>query len=206
MKAYLQIMQVIGRESSIRAAIRRSRQKSRSRTAPSAAPLLRRALRRASSRRSSSATATRRSSAARASRKLSRISTRRSPRRLSARMRRTSMRSMPSCSSSTARKTSRTSARTPSSRLARSGKGRGRIARPPALPLPRRHQRQSPAGADDEHLERRRACDELGRHAGVHDHAGRRTVLPRGTALGDGGLPCAAGAAQEGRADDGCRR
>ena len=43
--------------------------------------------------------------------------------------------------------------------------------------------RPHPAGADDEHHQRRRACRQSGRHPGVHDHAGRRRERGRGRAL-----------------------
>ena len=54
--------------------------------------------------------------------------------------------------------------------------------RPAALPLCRRHLGAAPAGADDEHRQRRRACRQSDRLPGIHDHAGRRAELRRGAA------------------------
>ena len=49
-----------------------------------------------------------------------------------------------------------------------------------ALPLCRRHLGAAPAGADDEHRQRRRACRQSDRLPGIHDHAGRRaSTSPR---------------------------
>ncbi len=62
-------------------------------------------------------------------------------------------------------------------RVARGGQGRGRRARPAALPLRRRRQRPRAAGADDERAQRRRARRQQRRPPGVHDHAGRRGEL-----------------------------
>ncbi len=58
-----------------------------------------------------------------------------------------------------------------------------------ALPLPRRHQRQAPAGADDERPQRRQARRQQRRFPGIHDHAARRAELPRSPAHGRRGLP-----------------
>ena len=59
-------------------------------------------------------------------------------------------------------------------RLAGGRQGGGRRARPAALPLCRRRHGARPAGADDEHHQRRRACRQPDRLPGIHDHAGRR--------------------------------
>ena len=48
-----------------------------------------------------------------------------------------------------------------------------------ALALCRRRLRAHPAGADDEHRQRRRPCRQPDRHPGIHDHAGRRAELYR---------------------------
>ncbi len=48
-----------------------------------------------------------------------------------------------------------------------------------ALPLRRRHRRARPAGADDEHPQRRRARRQSDRLPGIHDHAGRRAEFRR---------------------------
>ena len=48
-----------------------------------------------------------------------------------------------------------------------------------ALPLCRRHRGAPPAGADDEHRQRRRACRQSDRLPGIHDHAGRRADASR---------------------------
>ena len=61
--------------------------------------------------------------------------------------------------------------------------------RPAPLPLPGRRQRARPAGAHDEHPQRRQACGQQHRLPGVHGHAGGRGQLPRGAALGFGNLP-----------------
>ena len=58
-----------------------------------------------------------------------------------------------------------------------------------ALPLRRRAQRARAPRADDERDQRWRARRQLHRHAGVHDHAGRRTELLRGAAVGHRDLP-----------------
>ncbi len=65
------------------------------------------------------------------------------------------------------------------------GQGRGGCARPAALSLCRRRLRACPAGADDEHHQRRRACRQSDRLPGIHDHAGgRATASP---------MPCRCG-------------
>ena len=51
--------------------------------------------------------------------------------------------------------------------------------RPAALSLCRRHRGAAPAGADDEHRQRRRARRQPDRLPGIHDHAGRRRELRR---------------------------
>ena len=51
---------------------------------------------------------------------------------------------------------------------------------------------RAPAGADDEHRQRRRARRQPDRLPGVHDHAGRRADLRRGAAHGRRDLPRAA--------------
>ncbi len=61
--------------------------------------------------------------------------------------------------------------------------GRGRRARPAALPLCRRSLGAAAAGADDEHPERRRPCRQSDRLPGIHGHAGRRRQPRRGGAL-----------------------
>jgi enolase len=58
-----------------------------------------------------------------------------------------------------------------------------------ALPLCRRHRGPCPAGADDEHRQRRRACRQPDRHPGIHDHAGRRRQHARRGAHGLRGVP-----------------
>ena len=63
----------------------------------------------------------------------------------------------------------------------------------PALPVRRRPQRPRAPRADDERDQRWRARRQLHRHAGVHDHARRRTELLRGPALGHRDLPRAQG-------------
>ena len=70
-------------------------------------------------------------------------------------------------------------------RLAGRGPRRGRIGRPAAVPLPRRAERARPAGADDEHPQRRRARRHRRRHPGVHDRPDRApTTSPRRCAWG----------------------
>ena len=54
-----------------------------------------------------------------------------------------------------------------------------KLGRPAALPLPRRHQRQRPARADDERPQRRQARRQHRRFPGIHDHAARAPTLPR---------------------------
>ena len=58
-------------------------------------------------------------------------------------------------------------------RLAGGGQGRRRFGRAAAVPLPGRTQRAHPAGADDEHPQRRRARRHRRRHPGVHGGADR---------------------------------
>ena len=69
--------------------------------------------------------------------------------------------------------------------------GGRRVVRAGAVPLRRRTERPRAPGADDEHHQRRRARRLLGRRPGVHDRADRGRVVPRGAALGRGGLPLA---------------
>ena len=58
-------------------------------------------------------------------------------------------------------------------------------ARPAALQVPRRAQRQGAARADDEHPQRRRAFRRADRFPGIHDHAqGRVVVSPKRSAAG----------------------
>jgi enolase len=64
------------------------------------------------------------------------------------------------------------------------GQGGGRGGRAAALSLPGRGRRPHPAGADDEHPQRRQARRGLDRLPGVHGHAGGRRHLRRGPALG----------------------
>ena len=59
-------------------------------------------------------------------------------------------------------------------RQPRHRQGRGAEPRHAALPLRRRRLGAHPAGADDEHHQRRRARRQPDRHPGIHDHAGRR--------------------------------
>ena len=56
-------------------------------------------------------------------------------------------------------------------RLARRRQAPPPRVRPAALPLCRRRRRPHPAGADDEHHQRRRPCRQPDRHPGIHDHA-----------------------------------
>ena len=65
----------------------------------------------------------------------------------------------------------------------------GRRVGPAPVPLLRRHGPHEPAGADDERHQRRRACQQQPRPAGVHDHPGGRAHLPRSAALRRRGLP-----------------
>ena len=58
-------------------------------------------------------------------------------------------------------------------RLARRGQGGGEESRPAALQLCRRHPGLAPAGADDEHHQRRRPRRQSDRHPGIHDPAGQ---------------------------------
>ena len=64
------------------------------------------------------------------------------------------------------------------------GKGRGGGSGPAALSLCRRRAGARPAGADDEHHQRRRPCRQSDRLPGIHDHAGRGRELRRGDPLG----------------------
>ncbi len=86
------------------------------------------------------------------------------------------------------------------------GKGRRRLRRPSAVPLPRRAERAHPPGAAHEHHQRRRARRHRPRHPGVHGAADRRRELRRGPALGHRGLPRAQGRAEEGRPEHRTRR
>ena len=52
-------------------------------------------------------------------------------------------------------------------------KAAAEFERAAALPLSRRAARPRPAGADDEHHQRRRPRRQPDRHPGIHDHAGR---------------------------------
>ena len=70
---------------------------------------------------------------------------------------------------------------------------------PAAVPLCRRHLGPCPAGADDEHHQRRRTCRQPDRHPGIHDHAGGGRQHPRGGADGVGSVPHA----EEGTAERG---
>ena len=76
-----------------------------------------------------------------------------------------------------------------SRRVARHRQGRRARPRPAALSLSRRRGCDAAAGADDEHLERRRACRQSDRLPGIHDRAGRRAEFRRGAAHGRGSLP-----------------
>ena len=69
--------------------------------------------------------------------------------------------------------------------------------RPAALSLCRRRLGAAPAGADDEHHQRRRACRQPDRLPGIHDHAGRRADLRRGAAHGRRGVSDAQEALQD---------
>ena len=61
-------------------------------------------------------------------------------------------------------------------RLAGRRQGGRRFGRAAAVPLPRRAQRAHPAGADDEHPQRRRPRRHRRRHPGVHGRADRRAA------------------------------
>ena len=74
-------------------------------------------------------------------------------------------------------------------RQPRRGQGGGGFHRPAALPLCRRHQCADPAGADDEHHQRRPARRQPDRHPGIHDHAGRRRDIRERGADGVGDIP-----------------
>ena len=67
--------------------------------------------------------------------------------------------------------------------------GRGELGRPAALQVRRRRLGPRPAGADDEHHQRRRPRRQSDRHPGIHDPAHRRADLRRGPAHGRGDLP-----------------
>ena len=71
------------------------------------------------------------------------------------------------------------------------GRGQGGRSRPEpaALSLPGRRLCAHPAGADDEHPQRRQACGQQHRLPGIHGHARGRADLCRGAALGRRDLP-----------------
>ena len=69
-------------------------------------------------------------------------------------------------------------------RLAGRRQRRGQRPRAAALPLPRRRGRARPAGADDEHPERRQARRQQRRPAGVHGHAGGRRLFAEALRMG----------------------
>ena len=62
------------------------------------------------------------------------------------------------------------------------------------------------AGADDEHHQWRRSRRQSDRLSGIHDPAGRRSVLPRSAAHGCRSVPHPQSGAQEGRPQYQCRR
>ena len=68
-------------------------------------------------------------------------------------------------------------------------KAAANAARPAALQVPRRPEREGAARADDEHHQRRRALGCADRFPGVHDHAEGRADLQRSPALRRGGVP-----------------
>ncbi len=76
-------------------------------------------------------------------------------------------------------------------------KAAARVGRAAAVPLRRRPERAHPAGADDEHRQRRRARRHRCRRPGVHGRPDRRADLQGGAALGRRGLPLAEVGAQE---------
>src|SRR5450631_4480415 len=82
----------------------------------------------------------------------------------------------------------------------------GKSMRTPTLSLPGRSGGERVAGADDEYLERRRACRQQRRFPGVHGDAGGSAVVFRGAALGRGSLPHAQGRAEKARLQHGGRR
>ena len=84
----------------------------------------------------------------------------------------------------------------------RGRQGGGGRARAAALPLCRRGRRQSAAGADDEHPQRRRPRRQRDRFPGIHGHAGRRADFRRGAALRRRDLPHAQERAARGGAID----
>ncbi len=67
-------------------------------------------------------------------------------------------------------------------------------------------QARDPAGADDEHHQRRRPCRQSDRLPGVHGAALGGTLLRRGDTLGRRSLPRAPRRAEEGRPQHQCRR
>src|SRR3972149_5045571 len=77
------------------------------------------------------------------------------------------------------------------------GQGGGRRRGPAPVPVPRRGERQGPAGPDDEHPERRQARGQHRGPPGVHDHALARRAVQREPARRRGGVPPPAGRAQE---------
>ena len=85
----------------------------------------------------------------------------------------------------TARRTSPGSAPTRSSASRwRSPRRPPRRSRPAALPLYRRPAARAPAGADDEHRQRRRSMPTTRRHPGIHDHADRRGTFAEAVRMG----------------------
>ena len=75
--------------------------------------------------------------------------------------------------------------------------GRSRVGRAAAVPLHRRPERPHPAGADDEHRQRRRPRRHRRRRPGVHGRADRCAQLQGVAALGRRGVPLAEVGAQE---------
>ena len=73
-------------------------------------------------------------------------------------------------------------------RVAGGGEGGGGRSGRAAVPLCRRRLRAHPAGADDEHRQRRQARRQSDRHPGIHDPAGRRRHHGRRRAHGLGDL------------------
>ena len=67
-------------------------------------------------------------------------------------------------------------------------------------------QARTPARADDEHHQRRRACRQPDRLPGIHDHAGRRRFARGRRAVRGRSLPCLEERAEEGRPQHQCRR
>ena len=166
------------------------------------------ALRPASTRRSSCATATRRATAARASRRRSPTSSTRSRRRWSAATptRQGEIDGLMIGLDGTPNKgvLGANAILGVSMAVARAAATVGQAA---ALRLSRRRGREPPAGADDEHRQRRQARRELGRLPGIHGDADRRAELRRGAALRRRDVPHARQAAQgQGLRDLGRRR